>query len=336
MTEVVPVERILGPALEGHADYQSIRAESSIDVKDQRQGVASRAENSDDDEQNPDTNKDSMARISWTCCKSKWFVYDGLGITCAGITYGLIVYALFVVIGVILLTDFPSSPWAYLHSILFTLLAVLAISAHARSMTTDPGTIPQGNFTEDNIKSAGYQPGDVVLRCTKCECIKVNRAHHCSTCQRCVRKMDHHCPWINNCVGEYNQKFFMLFTFYIMIISIYALGLAVNYVFSCADKEWKGCTYFSPPATIIFLIFLVFEGLLFGIFTMVMLCTQLKAVISDETTIENLKREKREKEGDWQLRLQQVFGGKLSVSWLSPFSATPVYRRRKDFVYNDV
>lgn len=46
---------------------------------------------------------------------------------------------------------------------------------------------------------------------------------------------------------------------------------------------FSDCTYFSPPATIIFLIFLVFEGLLFGIFTMVMLCTQIKAVISDET-----------------------------------------------------
>ena len=154
MTEVVPVERILGPALEGHADYQSIRAESSIDVKDQRQGVASRAENSDDDEQNPNTDKDSMARISWTCCKSKWFVYDGLGITCAGITYGLIVYALFVVIGVILLTDFPSSPWAYLHSILFTLLAVLAISAHARSMTTDPVSEKCGIFEAAGLFSS--------------------------------------------------------------------------------------------------------------------------------------------------------------------------------------
>ena len=37
-----------------------------------------------------------------------------------------------------------------------------------------------------------------------------------------------------------------------------------------------------------------------------------------------------------QHRLQQVFGGKLSVHWLSPFSSTPVYRRRNEFVYNDV
>lgn len=57
------------------------------------------------------------------------------------------------------------------------------------------GTIPRGNFTDENVKSLGLKAGDVVVRCTRCECIKVDRAHHCSTCQRCIKKMDHHCPW---------------------------------------------------------------------------------------------------------------------------------------------
>ena len=39
----------------------------------------------------------------------------------------------------------------------------------------------------------------------------------------------------------------------------------------------------SPPATTIFLIFLIFEGMLFGIFTGIMFGTQMAAVCSDET-----------------------------------------------------
>lgn len=57
------------------------------------------------------------------------------------------------------------------------------------------GTIPKGNFTDENVKVLGLKAGDVVVRCTRCECIKTDRAHHCSTCGRCIRKMDHHCPW---------------------------------------------------------------------------------------------------------------------------------------------
>ena len=44
-----------------------------------------------------------------------------------------------------------------------------------------------------------------------------------------------------------------------------------------------GCSGVSPPATTIFLIFLVFEGLLFGIFTAIMFGSQLTAICSDET-----------------------------------------------------
>lgn len=88
--------------------------------------------------------------------------------------------------------------------------------------------------------------------CTKCESFRPPRAHHCRICRRCIRKMDHHCkffqkfnqnlssknsfwtffiskldflgPWVNNCVGEFNQKHFLQFIFYVGILSAYAIG----------------------------------------------------------------------------------------------------------------
>lgn len=43
------------------------------------------------------------------------------------------------------------------------------------------------------------------------------------------------------------------------------------------------CSSFSPPATIILLILLCFEGLLFLIFTSVMFGTQVHSICTDET-----------------------------------------------------
>lgn len=331
MTEYIPIEKILKES----DIISSIETENQVKTLSDTESNHLQAEKLIESETK--RRKEEMTKIRCCSFRPDWFVKDGLGITCSTITYFLIIFAEFVVVGVILLPGFPGSAWSFVHAILFSAMSFLAASSHLRAMTTNPGTIPRGNFTDENVKNLGLKAGDVVVRCTRCECIKTDRAHHCSTCKRCVKKMDHHCPWINNCVGETNQKYFVLFTFYIMAISAYAMILSIQYIFQCSDKDWKDCAYFSPPTTIIFIVFLIFEGLLFGLFTLVMFCTQINSVIYDETGIEHLKKESREKNGTWKDRLKETFGGDFGVVWFSPFAAsTSNSRKRTEYSYYDV
>ena len=56
--------------------------------------------------------------------------------------------------------------------------------------------------------------------CSKCECWKPDRTHHCSSCRRCILRMDHHCPWFATCIGFHNQKFFLQFLTYVSLFCL--------------------------------------------------------------------------------------------------------------------
>ncbi|KAM4658470.1 palmitoyltransferase ZDHHC3 isoform 4-T7 [Amazona ochrocephala] len=183
------------------------------------------------------------------------------------------------------------------------------------------GAVPKGNATKEFIESLQLKPGQVVYKCPKCCSIKPDRAHHCSVCKRCIRKMDHHCPWVNNCVGENNQKYFVLFTMYIALISLHALIMVGFHFLYCFEEDWTKCSSFSPPTTVILLILLCFEALLFLIFTSVMFGTQVHSICTDETGIERLKNQKPtwERTSGWE-GMKLAFGGAFSLGWFNPFS----------------
>ncbi|XP_070583470.1 palmitoyltransferase ZDHHC3 isoform X4 [Erythrolamprus reginae] len=195
------------------------------------------------------------------------------------------------------------------------------------------GSVPKGNATKEFIESLQLKPGQVVYKCPKCCSIKPDRAHHCSVCKRCIRKMDHHCPWVNNCVGENNQKYFVLFTMYIALISLHALIMVGFHFLYCLEEDWTKCSSFSPPTTVILLILLCFEALLFLIFTSVMFGTQVHSICTDETGIEQLKKEERRwaKKTKW-MNMKAVFGHQFSIVWLSPF-ATPDQGKADPYQY---
>jgi hypothetical protein len=123
-----------------------------------------------------------------------WFVRDACGIVCAATTWSLVLFAEFVVMFVIILPA-PFTVANFLNTCIFQVLAFLALSSHAAAMLTDPGAVPLGNATQENIEKITTHPGQIIYRCPRCVSIKPLRAHHCSVCKRCIRKMDHHCPW---------------------------------------------------------------------------------------------------------------------------------------------
>ena len=107
-----------------------------------------------------------------------------------------------------------------------------AVFTNPGSTTNDAGysTLPTQappRATSFTVKSHGE------LRfCKKCQARKPDRAHHCSTCRRCVLKMDHHCPWLATCIGLRNHKAFLLFLIYTTLFCIYSVTVSGSWVYS--------------------------------------------------------------------------------------------------------
>jgi palmitoyltransferase ZDHHC3/7/25 len=213
--------------------------------------------------------------------------------------------------------------WGHIHRSMFTLVALLAMASHFRAMTTDPGAVPPDAKPLDEHLAQAQQeeqrsaqeralldptslphptPASHHLRlCRRCRAYKPQRAHHCSICRRCVIKMDHHCPWINNCCAIGNHKYFLLFIMYTFCSCLYSLSLLVWRFTSCmghhhhmsASRQQQHSPAngrcFDDPTDLLKVLGLLVESVLFGLFTMCMMCDQSGVVSSRITHIDRLK-----------------------------------------------
>lgn len=124
--------------------------------------------------------------------------------------------------------------------------------------------------------------------CTKCECVKPPRAHHCSICGYCVLAMDHHCPWMNNCIGLYNMKAFLLFNFYTTLTGLYSSIRTLVEIVLCFTKK-ETCKTYDNVAKLGVGIAGVCLVSLFVLFSAAMFLDQVKMKLENTSTIERLQ-----------------------------------------------
>lgn len=171
-----------------------------------------------------------------------WLVKDGCGIACLILAWLLMGFSQYALLTVVLLPQ-PDTARKYIHIVVFEIFSFLTLVAHFKTVFTDPGSVPRKTASTELLQEINHMPPNIVVyKCSECSSLKPDRAHHCSVCKRCIRKMDHHCPWVNNCVGERNQKFFVLFTLYVTVISFHALALAVSHFLICLEAD-SSCEY---------------------------------------------------------------------------------------------
>ncbi|KAI2789535.1 Palmitoyltransferase pfa3 [Penicillium oxalicum] len=136
-------------------------------------------------------------------------------------------------------------------------------------------------FTSYTVSSSGGS-----RYCKKCQCPKPDRAHHCSTCKRCVLKMDHHCPWLATCVGLYNYKAFLLFLIYTSLFCWVCFGVAAVWTWTEVLNDTRYMDTIMPVNVVLLAILGGIIGLVLSGFTAWHISLALRGV----TTIECLEK----------------------------------------------
>ncbi|CAK68811.1 unnamed protein product (macronuclear) [Paramecium tetraurelia] len=156
-------------------------------------------------------------------------------------------------------------------------------------------------------------------KCRQCNSWKPPRAHHCKRCKKCIFKMDHHCVWINNCIGALNQKYFVLFLFYLLLFILTVLGIHTIGI----------CDYFMRSKRKILSIIMTMTITKFQIYSILviifcftiiisqMLLNQITAIRDNQTAVESIQ-DKFGRQQFFVNNFKQVFGDQEWYHWLLP------------------
>jgi hypothetical protein len=128
--------------------------------------------------------------------------------------------------------------------------------------------------------------------CNRCNIVKPDRAHHCSTCQRCYHEFDHHCPFVANCVAKRNRRFFVQFLFWAVVGLTWANSVIGARVLSLRDDAADGSEPLNSTTSIV----LIFCGVILLPVLLALICLltfHLGLLFTDMTTVEQSQYENR-------------------------------------------
>jgi len=252
---------------------------------------------------------------------------DPCGFVCFMVTYSAILYADYCIIIEVLLPTLIDSLWGTFHVVAFNTFIFLMVLSHIKASFTDPGKVPLPkvavDFSEARRGSRKKKKGktnDEWTVCKYCEMFRPPRAHHCRVCKRCIRKMDHHCPWINNCVGERNQKYFILFLFYTVLSTVYAVSLGVG----TWSYKTNGFTRTQIENRRLHIIVMFVVCVFFLLYVIWILYEQIYSVFHDTTMVEQVQNTEdmsRSPKSKVAL-LTEVFGAGSYIKWLLPWNTS--------------
>ncbi|KAL2023854.1 hypothetical protein VTK56DRAFT_631 [Thermocarpiscus australiensis] len=225
-------------------------------------------------------------KLERTCC------------TCAtyfplAFVYGLTTWAVFVL--VTLCSTTSKVPWLGRPAAIGGAALYLLLNwCYTTAVFTPPGSTTNNNgystlpthaapaATSFTVKSNGE-----MRFCKKCQARKPDRAHHCSTCRRCVLKMDHHCPWLATCIGLRNHKAFLLFLIYTTLFSLFCFAASGAWVWTEIFGNTNSYVENLMPVNYIMLCVVAgIIGIVVGAFT----CWHIYLATKGQTTIECLEK----------------------------------------------
>ncbi|KAL3890945.1 hypothetical protein ACJMK2_003295 [Sinanodonta woodiana] len=182
--------------------------------------------------------------------------------------------------------------------------------------------------------------------CNKCQIHVPPRSHHCKFCRRCILKRDHHCVKVGNCIGFNNQRYFIMLTFYAIIVG--CLGGCCTFIY-LKNVYWvneaESWTDLIPPVAIYrtifgsthlhncFLVIHVYIEPLFGLFGIFYFTTQMSIVLEGKTMYEVAKKRPVTNTNTISRNLKSVFGDFWALNFLFPM--TIIFRQRDDGIHWD-